>query len=430
MGRRVLIFLILLFLFSFLFQGLLPFVKIGKLNGSFKIASKPTFACDSILSGNYQTTTTKWVNENFGFRNTLVRLHNQLGYWMYHRSYTNNVTIGKEEYLFDIKYINAYTGADFIGEQKLRDKVLLVKKLQDSLKSHGIEFLFVIAPGKASFFNEYIPDKYLVNKHEGNYETIVRLFKEYKINHIDFRKLFDELKPKSQYPLFPKCGIHWSTYGAALAADSIIKRIEKLTETPLPHMIFDSVKVTNELNTVDQDVGKGMNLLWNIENIPMAYPSISYTKGEKKIKLLTIADSYNWTMPVYEMSDNVFKRYSYIYYNKMLYANIRNEPYSEEYINRARLLLGQDVIMVLSTDANLAEFGWNFFEGSYFGLFELRSRAGMKIPLPIATIMNDIRFDSVMFYKAKLKAKELKVPADSVIYMDALLQYQRDKKKE
>jgi len=197
----------------------------------------------------------------------------------------------------------------------------------------------------------------------------------------------------------------------------------------MPQMHFDSIYMSAELNTVDQDVGKGMNLLRDIKSYPMAYPLISYSKEEKKVKLLSVADSYQWTMPLYDMSDNVFKKFNYIYYNKQLYVNIKSEPYNEDKINRAKLLLGHNVIMVLSTDANLAEFGWNFFEQSYYGLFELRTRAGIKIPMSVATVMNDIRYDSVSYNKAKKMAEQLKVPADSVIYMQAIYQLKNQNKK-
>lgn len=420
MLRRLLLFLISIFLLLFLFQEITNAFPVGRLNGAFERVKRPQLVLDSVLNGSYQKNLTAWVNENFGFRNTLVRLHNQIGYWLYKQAYTNAVIVGKEEFLLDKKYIDAYTGADFLGEDVLRKKVQLVKMLQDSLQAHHIQFLFVMAPGKASFYKEYIPDEYLTNVHPGNYECLTKLFVEMGVNHIDFRKWFDDLKPKSKYPLFPKCGIHWSTYGADLAADSIIKRIEALTATKMPHMVFESIHVPDTLRTVDEDVGKGMNLLWNIKNIPMAYPTISYTDVERKVKLLTVGDSYNWTMPLYNMTDSVFKKMDYIYYNKKLFVNNRGEGYEDEQINRARLILGHDVVMILTTDANLADFGWGFFENTYYGIFDLRSRTGRHIPMDVAVVMNDVRYDPQQYSVQKDIAKKLNIPIDSAIYLEAI----------
>ncbi|MCU0428760.1 MAG: hypothetical protein MUF42_02200 [Cytophagaceae bacterium] len=420
MATKFLVAGILVFIFVPILQQSSGLVPVEDLYGAYEKAKKPTCTLDSLYKGAYQNSIEKWCNENFGFRNTLVRFHNQLGFWLYKKSYTNNVTVGKEDYLFDISYINAYTGADYAGEEELRNRVSIAKKLQDSLRAHGIQLLFVLAPGKASFFPEYIPDKYLNNRIPGNYETIRKLFLEKEINHIDFRKWFAEKKATSPYPLFPKCGIHWSVYGATLAADSMLRKIEQLTDTPLNRMTIDSIMVSNQLREVDQDVGKGMNLLWEINSYPMAYPVVSYSTLEKKLKVLTVADSYYWTMPLLDFKDKVFEKNNFLYYNKQLYVNNGGDPYSEEKINRARLILGHDVIIVMATDANLGAFGWNFFENTYNGLFDLKSKAGNRIPLPIAILMNDVQYDPTLLKSAKEKSERLKIPLDSAIHLNAL----------
>jgi SGNH hydrolase-like domain, acetyltransferase AlgX len=430
MNRKILLGTILVFLFSFLIQQSLEIVPVRQLNGYIVPVPKPLFSMDSLLEGRYQNQISAWSNESFGFRNALVRLHNQIGFWLYNKSYTNAVIVGKENYLLDKKYIDAYTGADYLGDAVLKNKVGLVKKLQDSLQKYGIQFLFVLAPGKASYFKEYIPDMYLENKQKGNYETLTELFKSQNIQHIDFKAWFEQMKPNSPYPLFPKCGIHWSTYGATLAADSIIKKISVLTKTEIPKMSFESLHYTDSLNEVDQDVGKGMNLLFDIDNNKMAYPIVTYGKAERKIKLLTIADSYNWTMPIYAMSDHVFKQMHFLYYNKQLFVNSKGDAYEEKKIHRARLIMGTNVIMVLSTDANLAEFGWGFFEHTYNKLFNLKSETGMPISVTAAVIMNDIKFDKKRLEEKTKLAKQLNISVDSAAYLEALYLIKQEKKKQ
>jgi SGNH hydrolase-like domain, acetyltransferase AlgX len=430
MTRKIILGITLVFLFSFLIQQLFEIVPTRKLNGNFVTTAKPEFAMDSLFAEAYQKQISAWVNENFGFRNTLVRLHNQIGFWLYKKSYTNAVILGKEDYLLDKKYIDAYTGADYLGDATLKNKVDLVKKLQDSLQKYGIQFLFVFAPGKASYYHEYIPDEYLVNKKKGNYETLVELFKNQNLQHIDFRAWFAQMKANSSYPLFPKCGIHWSTYGATLAADSIIKKISMITKTEMPKMSFESLLYSDSINTVDQDVGKGMNLLYNIKNNKMAYPKVSYSQTERKVKLLTIADSYNWTMPIYEMSDHVFKQMHFLFYNRQLFVNSKGDPYEEDKIHRARLIMGTNVIMVLSTDANLAEFGWGFFEKTYNQLFNLKSESGMPISVTAAVLMSDIKFDKKRLEEKTKLANQLHISVDSAAYLEAMYLIKQQMKKQ
>lgn len=422
MDRRFLFFLILIFIFSFLFQQFIPVVKLDSLHG-YSITrnpQQPEWDIDSFRQGRYQTEMLNWANGSIGFRSILIRTHNQIGYWLYNHSYTNDVIVGKNKFLFGKKYIDAYTGADFLGEEELEKKVELVHKLQDSLSAHNIQFLFVLAPGKASFFNEYIPDKYVSNSQgQTNYKVISRLLREKKVNHLDLKKWFESRKGISKYPLFPKCGIHWSTYGAALAADTIIKEIEKLTRVQMSKMKFDTIIVSADLNPVDHDVGLGMNLLWEIENFPMAYPSVSYSNEPKKIRLLTVADSYNWTMPLVQLSDSVFKEMNFLFCNKQLFV-INDFTYETKEIDRVGLTLNHDVVMYLATDANYSEFGWGFFEEVFYKNFKLRSETGMPIPYEIANIMNRIQHDQEWLKLIKGKAIEKNISLDSAVYLDAL----------
>lgn len=425
MERKLLLAFIISILFIFLLQQITGFVEVRTLNGKFEVTKKPIFNLDSITSGSYQKNMTKWANENFGFRSTLVRFHNQLGYWAYKRSYTNGVIVGKHEYLLDKKYIDAYTGADFIGEEIIKNKVSLLRLLQDSLATYNIKLLFVIAPGKASFYKEYIPDKYLGNIKTSNYEVITKLFKSNKINHIDFRKHFDSLKLISNYSLYPKGGIHWSTYGATLAADSIIRKISYLTKTVMPLMHFDKITVSEKLNESDEDVNTGMNLLWNVENLPMAYPKVSFSKVEKKISLLTIGDSFYWTMPTSEMKTSVLKNMDFIYYNRMLNSAKKEDNISTNNIDQIHLTFTNNAIIILSTDANLSEFGWNYIEMIYNNVFNLKSESGINIPSCIAIIMNDIKHKPETLNLLKKSAIEMKIPLDSMIYLNALKLYKQ-----
>ncbi len=423
MERKLLLAFIISVLFIFLFQQITSVVTVRSLDGDFKKTEKPAFNVDSIYSGSYQKMMTKWANENFGFRPTLVRFHNQLGYWAYKRSYTNGVIVGKNEYLFDRKFIDSYTGADFMGEETIKNKVWLLHLLQDSLATYNIKLLFVIAPGKASFYSEYIPDKYLGNIKTSNYEVISKLFKVNNINHIDFRKHFDSLKPISKHSLYPKAGIHWSIYGAALAADSVIKKIRHLTKKNISLMRIDKINISEKLNELDEDVNIGMNLLWNVENTPMAYPTLSFSRAEKKIGLLTIGDSFYWTMPIANMSNDVFKSMDFIYYNKMLNSSNRTDKVEGDNINQIGLTFSNNVVMILSTDANLTEFGWNYLEKVYNGIFNLKSEAGIKIPSSIAIIINDIKHQPETLNLLQKTATEMKTSLDSMVHLKALNMY-------
>ena len=113
-----------------------------------------------------------------------------------------------------------------------------MKFISDTLQKLNKQLLFVFAPGKASFYPEYIPDKYLTQKGITNYQIFLEGIKQRGINHIDFKKWFSDNKYKSKYPLYPQHGVHWSTYGTALVTDSLIKKIEELRHDYVKKCIF------------------------------------------------------------------------------------------------------------------------------------------------------------------------------------------------
>lgn len=412
--KSILLFLVLISLFIPACEQFFNYFKIKKLNGSYQITEKPQFLFTNWFSGDFQKQMGKWQNENFGFRNLLVRTHNQIGFELYNKSYANFVVVGKENYLLDQTYIDAYTGRDNIGANKILNKVKDFEKFDNYLNGLNKKLLLVFAPGKASFYHEFIPDKYLKDITTTNHSMYVKYLAESKINYIDFKTWFDLLKSKSPNALFPKNGIHWSTYGALLAADSLLKYSSKVIGYDISKPMIEKLEWKYELQDVDQDVGLGMNLLVGPKNDSMPYPKFRFSKNEnvKKPRVLLIGDSYCWTMPLAEMNANSFESLNFVYYNKELHP-FGKEMVPMDKVNTADLLASSDIVIILSTDANLNEFDWNF-TSSILNNFD-----NEKVQLINSTV-SQIRNDSNWFKLVKQKAMEKNISLDSMLYLDAL----------
>jgi hypothetical protein len=98
----------------------------------------------------------------------------------------------------------------------------------------------------------------------------------------------------------------------------------------------------------------------------MAYPQIQFEadSGKTKPSLLVIADSFYWG--IYGMGwGNLFTNNHFWYYNKEIYPNNFDAPLTTDDINYREELLKFDIIIILSTDANLPNLGWGFIEKGY-----------------------------------------------------------------
>src|SRR5690606_22584615 len=114
---------------------------------------------------------------------------------------------------FDPNYIEARNGTDCLSDDdflKKQQTLLHSKLILDSL---NIPILFCFAPNKANFYAEFLPDK-INQSNKTNQFLFEDFFKKINFPHINFDSYFFSEKEKSPYPLVPKYGAHWTTYGA------------------------------------------------------------------------------------------------------------------------------------------------------------------------------------------------------------------------
>jgi len=368
MVKKILAAIILALLFLPLIQGKFNIITIEKLHRVSPTAEEPSFSIESWFSTDYQSQKEKYFNENFGFRNTAVRLDNQIAYWLFDDARAKGVIVGKDNYLYEEKYINSYINKQSQDKKYISNKTKKIKKIQDTLAALDIDLLMVIAPGKGMYYPEHIPDRYYENElTTNNYIYYVEEFQREKLNLIDANAWFLKIKEEAKYPLIPKLGIHWSHYGGLIAADSIISYIEDKRDVKLPRFVWDEVELSKDSKFTDNDLEKAMNLLFKIPNIEMAYPKVSIdsTDSTTNIKFLTVGDSFFWGIYHVGLPEHIFKNGDFWYYNKKIYSKNQSTSKSVEEVDLQEEVESSQVIMLMFTEANLSGFGWGFIENLY-----------------------------------------------------------------
>ena len=367
MNRKNLILLsILLTLFAFHFtQYQFNWIKLKPLDGYYIDANKNKFSWKDWFSGSYQEVQDKYLNDHFGFRSFFIRLNHQWRFSLFNKVKTQWVTVGKENYLYEENYIKAWYGDDFIGQDSIERRMYKLKMLQDTLNQLEKKIIAVLAPGKGSFYPEYIPDDFHKEQGTTNIDVYRQCIEKWNINCLDFNRYFIDNKEKSPYPLYPQYGIHWSYYGMCIAADSIVRYIEKTNNIDMPNMYWENVKI-NQPQKDDADISRAMNLLFQPRTFNMAYPEIQFESDEGKTKpsLMVISDSFYWS--VYSMGwGNLFADNHFWYYNKEIYPENFDSPFTTNDVNLQEEIQKYDIIVILCTDANLPNFGWGFIENAY-----------------------------------------------------------------
>lgn len=296
-------------------------IRDKRLFGVLLAAKKISLSPSSLADGSFQSFSDRWISENIGFRGYLIRIDNQLNYWMFKElstKYSTKITLCKNDQLFEKAYIDSYNRLDLVDGDRLERKVERVKHLQNLLRKCNIHFLFIITPSKAVIHPEYIQDRYLMNRRLGlksNYENILPLLKRHGVEYLDGHKFFMELKDESKYDLYPNTGIHWNFYSSYLFTSEMIRKIRINSGLNLPEIACETITMQSFPVSPDDDMLKLSNLM---------YPKRLYTRYPYPTTVVKPRDKYY-------LPGILFEGGSFI--NSLIYFIVRHQCYREiEYL--------------------------------------------------------------------------------------------------
>lgn len=427
--KKILFIVLLGTLFLPMIQNAIKLIELKPLNGSFDKKEEPIFSLASWFEGYYQVKYDEFLEENIGFRLFFVRLNNQLSYSLFSEAKAKGVIVGKDNYLYEVGYITDYIGANYKGDSIIDSEMKKLTFVKNKLREKNIDLIFVFAPGKASFFPEYIPTRFLKKQSgKSNYKSYVSKCKEYGINTLDLNSLFVELKKTEKYPLYTKCGTHWSVYGSVLAADTISRFIEKLRGIDIPEIIIDSLEFSKTPRETDYDIADGMNLLFKISQNQMAYPKYHFNRENKtKPKVLCVGDSYYWNIFGTGLSSSLFENGGFWYYFNAVYPPKDENHKLISQINVVEELEKNDVFMFLVTEATLCKYPFGFIDKVYNDYINNSQTSDSIIQIKFNKYKDAIMNNPEWIENIKIKAKSENVDLEEMIYRNVMWMIENEK---
>jgi hypothetical protein len=353
--------IILIILLLPLFQVNFNFFYVKGLGGYIKSPKDISLSANNWFEGNYQKEKENYLKSSFGFHNWAIRLNHQWAFSIYGMPKINSVIIGKENYLFERPYISTRNGVDYLGDKRLAILAKKAKAVQDTLRALGKAFLFVIAPNKADYLSEFLLDKHkkLNDTLSTNYSVFSKNMRKNDCSILDANAWFLELKDTTSLPLYPKTGIHYSTYGATLVGNRIIKEIESQLGKNLPDFEWETFACGYELRGNETDLEDALNLAFKIPNYRMCYPNIEIKEeGKYKPKSITIGDSYFWQLIELGMVSNIFNNGQFWYYKRDIFPS--EKKFAE--IDVRTELNNAEVILIIQTPATMKKHLGSFIE--------------------------------------------------------------------
>jgi hypothetical protein len=303
------------------------------------------------------------IEENLIVKSPLVRLRNQYEYSFFQKLNAQQIyQYGDQLFRF---YDPTYNEASlFLGKNKIEAKIKKLTEIQAYLgKEHPI--ITLIAPSKTYFYSEYLPEIHRYQTESSNYKAIKKELKKKQLTVIDFNQWFLKLKGKTTAPLFGKSGIHWSSYGATLAMDSLVSYLENKKQSQFQHANW-KLNSAYEFLYNDHDLGQLLNVFFPPNDLSLRNPIFIQPKHpKKKIKALIISDSFFDVISITKLRSQIFTSDSdYLYY----FNTRKDQTNNNQSIDKNELLSKMkecDCIILLNDIVNMEDFGWGFIETAY-----------------------------------------------------------------
>lgn len=366
--KNILFIGIFLLMFLPMIQQNSGFIKIPELAGDQAVVSKLKFSVKNWMDGSYQKIYDDFYDKNIGFRPLFVRSKNQLEYSLFRKANADGVVVGKKGYLFEKDYIRAYTGRDYLGDWFWNEKFRRLDLVRDTLKSMGIVLAMVLEPGKASYFPEYIRDQQLEGALQNtNYKAILSRTDSINFPILDINDLFVRTKEASDFPHFPKGGIHWSHSAMLKAVDTLLQFADLLSPKSIPSLIIKPGEITKDLKYTDNDLVEILNLLIRPPHPEMHYPEFSFEEIPDSVKprVLTISDSFYFNILNAGITKAAFANQAFWYYSKAIYPETWSKPLNTGMIDIQKEVESMDLILMMITERFFYKMAWNFIEELY-----------------------------------------------------------------
>ena len=146
----------------------------------------------------------------------------------------------------------------------------------------------------------------------------------------------------------------------------MIHHIEKLSGNDLPEIVLDGVTESSKNKKGDYDIGEGLNIIFQTPTYPTGYPEFHIEEEDKNTtRTLFVADSYYWGMFGQGFAKTIFNDGEFWFYNNQIYPQSAEQDLLVETIDIVSKVEENDVVVLMSTDANLYSFAFGFIDRLY-----------------------------------------------------------------
>ena len=428
--KRLILCALLLLLLLPAGQAKFKWMDTGELSGYFDpLTPHPDLTWEALKANTFQPALERYLEDRIGFRVWLIKIRNELAFRLLHESNDPNLFVGRNEVLFDSRPLNAYIGLDPVSESTVQRHIRHLRVVQDTLARRGKLLVFVAAASKASFAPENMPPYFRhYSRRKSNYQKYTAAMRAAGINLLDLSQAFRQWKDTASYPLFPRHGTHWSSYGAALAGDTIMRYVEQ----KYGHDLRDYHILPGQVSSVPLDNNdellKTLNLFYPLKQYPQKYPKVEFEplkSNQRRPTILLIGDSFVFTVLYSYFTESFDPNSSRFWFRNVvsdliIWPSDLPEGNNMKVLDRRAQYLARDIILVMFTEYNMDHrLDYGFSDDAY-SLFVPYTHTDS---LRIKSLERQIRLKPGMDDYLWKKGTETGLSLEQLIHQRAIAQY-------
>jgi alginate O-acetyltransferase complex protein AlgJ len=217
--------------------------------------------------GRLSTDINAWFDDRYGFRSLLVRLKNQLDYWLF--DYSEKIFIGRDGWLYQPAYFLLAIEAERAGEAQARIVRARYLALARHLSERGIRLVIVSNPDKETIYPQYLPADAPIIPRDNSFARLRSFLKSRpEWLYLDGKDLLRQGCPGHE--LFLKYDLHMSFPGGLCFARELVARIAAAEGRPSSPWSHD----LDFASTLSSEGGQAsfMSLLRPLAPVKVEYP--------------------------------------------------------------------------------------------------------------------------------------------------------------
>ena len=164
-----------------------------------------------------------FIQDNFGFRTELVKLHATLCLSVLRSSPSGDVIVGKHGWLYQRSEsaLDDYRRVRLFTDAELGEWAAALEARHHWLAERGIAYVFAVAPNTHTIYPEHLPDWARPTAPQSRLDQLMERLRQTPVNAVDLRPALHAAKAGER--LYNRTDTHWNERGAFVAYTELMR---------------------------------------------------------------------------------------------------------------------------------------------------------------------------------------------------------------